>query len=183
MYGTGFLPTDEVNLYGVERDELYLTGTSEVALAAMHAEEVLDADASTPVRGLLDLLPPRGGRPEGHPRDVPRPQFDKVEMFVFTHPERSGEAHDFLLATEEELVAELGSPYRVVNIAAGDLGASASKKYDIEAWFPVRAATARSPRPRTRPTTSRAASRSASAPRRASSSFTRSTAPRSPRAR
>ena len=63
-------------------------------------------------------------------------QFDKVEMFVFTHPERSGETHDFLLATEEELVAELGLPYRVVNIAAGDLGASASKKYDIEAWFP-----------------------------------------------
>ena len=63
-------------------------------------------------------------------------QFDKVEMFVFTHPERSGEAHDSLLATEEELVAELGLPYRVVNIAAGDLGASASKKYDIEAWFP-----------------------------------------------
>ena len=63
-------------------------------------------------------------------------QFEKVEMFVFTLPERSGETHDFLLTIEEELVGELGLPYRVVNIAAGDLGASASKKYDIEAWFP-----------------------------------------------
>ena len=138
MYGTGFLPTDEVNLYRVERDELYLTGTSEVALAAMHAEEVLDADAlPLQLRGLLDLLPPRGGAAGKDTRGMFRVhQFDKVEMFVFTHPERSGETHDFLLATEEELVAELGLPYRVVNIAAGDLGASASKKYDIEAWFP-----------------------------------------------
>ncbi|HJS69589.1 MAG TPA: serine--tRNA ligase [Gaiellaceae bacterium] len=138
MYGTGFLPTDEVNLYGVERDELYLTGTSEVALAAMHSGEVLDADA-LPLQyaGYSTCFRREAGAAGKDARGMFRVhQFDKVEMFVFTHPERSGEAHDFLLATEEELVAELGLPYRVVNIAAGDLGASASKKYDIEAWFP-----------------------------------------------
>jgi seryl-tRNA synthetase len=138
MYGTGFLPTDEVNLYRVERDELYLTGTSEVALAAMHAGEVLDADA-LPLHyaGYSTCFRREAGAAGKDTRGMFRVhQFDKVEMFVFTLPERSPETHDFLLATEEELVAELGLPYRVVNIAAGDLGASASKKYDIEAWFP-----------------------------------------------
>ncbi|HET6695026.1 MAG TPA: serine--tRNA ligase [Gaiellaceae bacterium] len=138
MYGTGFLPTDEVNLYGVERDELYLTGTSEVALAAMHAGEVLDADA-LPLQyaGYSTCFRREAGAAGKDTRGMFRVhQFDKVEMFVFTLPDRSAEAHDSLLAVEEELVAELGLPYRVVNIAAGDLGASASKKYDIEAWFP-----------------------------------------------
>ena len=138
MYGTGFLPTDEVNLYGVERDELYLTGTSEVALAAMHSGEVLDADA-LPLQyaGYSTCFRREAGAAGKDTRGMFRVhQFDKVEMFVFTLPERSPETHDFLLAVEEELVAELGLPYRVVNIAAGDLGASASKKYDIEAWFP-----------------------------------------------
>jgi seryl-tRNA synthetase len=138
MYGTGFLPTDEVNLYRVERDELYLTGTSEVALAAMHSGEVLDADA-LPLRyaGYSTCFRREAGAAGKDTRGMFRVhQFDKVEMFVFTLPDRSAEAHDLLLATEEELVAELGIPYRVVNVAAGDLGASASKKYDIEAWFP-----------------------------------------------
>ena len=93
-------------------------------------------------------------------------QFDKVEMFVFCRPEESRDEHERLLAIEEELVAELGIPYRVVNVAAGDLGASAAKKYDIEAWFPARSATARSPRPRTRPTSRRGGSTSATAARR-----------------
>ena len=138
MYGTGFLPTDEVNLYRVERDELYLTGTSEVALAAMHSGEVLDTDA-LPLQyaGYSTCFRREAGAAGKDTRGMFRVhQFDKVEMFVFTLPERSPEVHDFLLATEEELVAELGLPYRVVNIAAGDLGASASKKYDVEAWFP-----------------------------------------------
>ena len=141
MYGTGFLPTDEVNLYRVERDELYLTGTSEVALAAMHGGEVLDADA-LPLRyaGYSTCFRREAGAAGKDTRGMFRVhQFDKVEMFVFTRPEDSPEEHERLLATEEALVAELGLPYRVVNIAAGDLGASASKKYDIEAWFPGQA--------------------------------------------
>jgi seryl-tRNA synthetase len=138
MYGTGFLPTDEVNLYGVERDELYLTGTSEVALAAMHGGEVLDADA-LPLRyaGYSTCFRREAGAAGKDTRGMFRVhQFDKVEMFVFCRPEGSPAEHERLLATEEALVGELGLPYRVVNIAAGDLGASASKKYDIEAWFP-----------------------------------------------
>jgi seryl-tRNA synthetase len=138
MHGTGFLPTDEVNIYSVERDELYLTGTSEVALAGFHSGEVLEAD-SLPLRyaGYSTCFRREAGAAGKDTRGMFRVhQFDKVEMFVFCSPEVSAEEHDRLLGVEEELVAELGLPYRVVNIAAGDLGASASKKYDIEAWFP-----------------------------------------------
>jgi seryl-tRNA synthetase len=138
MHGTGFLPTDEVNIYSVERDELYLTGTSEVALAGFHSGEVLEGD-DLPLRyaGYSTCFRREAGAAGKDTRGMFRVhQFDKVEMFVFCSPERSAEEHDRLLAVEEELVAELGLPYRVVNIAAGDLGASASKKYDIEAWFP-----------------------------------------------
>jgi seryl-tRNA synthetase len=141
MYGTGFFPTDEVNIYRIERDELYLTGTSEVALAAMHAGEVLEADA-LPLHyaGYSACFRREAGAAGKDTRGMFRVhQFDKVEMFVFCLPERSREEHDRLLAVEEELIAELDIPYRVVNIAAGDLGASASKKYDIEAWFPGQA--------------------------------------------
>ena len=138
MYGTGFLPTDEVNIYGVERDELYLTGTSEVALAGFHSGETLEG-GDLPLRyaGYSTCFRREAGAAGKDTRGMFRVhQFDKVEMFVFCLPESSPEEHDRLLAVEEELVSELGLPYRVVNIAAGDLGASASKKYDIEAWFP-----------------------------------------------
>jgi seryl-tRNA synthetase len=138
MHGTGFLPTDEVNIYSVERDELYLTGTSEVALAGFHSGEVLEGD-DLPLRyaGYSTCFRREAGAAGKDTRGMFRVhQFDKVEMFVFCLPERSADEHDHLLAVEEELVAELGLPYRVVNIAAGDLGAAASKKYDIEAWFP-----------------------------------------------
>ena len=138
MYGTGFLPTDEVNIYRIERDELYLTGTSEVALAALHMGETLDA-GELPLRyaGYSTCFRREAGAAGKDTRGMFRVhQFDKVEMFVFTRPEDSAEEHDRLLAVEEELVQELGIPYRVVNVAAGDLGASAAKKYDIEAWFP-----------------------------------------------
>jgi seryl-tRNA synthetase len=138
MYGTGFLPTDEVNIYRIERDELYLTGTSEVALAAMHMGETLDAD-SLPLHyaGYSTCFRREAGAAGKDTRGMFRVhQFDKVEMFVFCLPERSPEEHDYLLSVEEKLVAELGVPYRVVNIAAGDLGAGAVRKYDIEAWFP-----------------------------------------------
>jgi seryl-tRNA synthetase len=138
MYGTGFLPTDEVNIYEIERDELYLTGTSEVALAAMHRGEVLDAGV-LPLRyaGYSACFRREAGAAGKDTRGMFRVhQFDKVEMFVFCRPDASSDEHERLLATEEALVGELGLPYRVVNIAAGDLGASAAKKYDVEAWFP-----------------------------------------------
>jgi seryl-tRNA synthetase len=138
MYGTGFLPTEEVNLYRIERDDLYLTGTSEVALAAMHMDEELDA-ATLPRRyaGYSTCFRREAGAAGKDTRGMFRVhQFDKVEMFVFCLPEHSSEQHEHLLSIEEELVQELGVPYRVVNIAAGDLGDSAAKKYDIEAWFP-----------------------------------------------
>jgi seryl-tRNA synthetase len=138
MYGTGFLPTDDVNIYHVERDELYLTGTSEVSLAALHMGEIVDEDA-LPLRyaGYSTCFRREAGAAGKDTRGMFRVhQFDKVEMFSFTRPEDSAEEHELLLSIEEEIVAELGFPYRVVNVAAGDLGSSASKKYDIEAWMP-----------------------------------------------
>ncbi len=138
MYGTGFLPTDDVNIYYIERDELYLTGTSEVALAGLHMEEILDAD-DLPLRyaGYSTCFRREAGAAGKDTRGIFRVhQFDKVEMYSFTRPEDSREEHEYLLSIEEELVQELGIPYRVVNVAAGDLGPSAAKKYDIEAWFP-----------------------------------------------
>jgi seryl-tRNA synthetase len=138
MYGTGFLPTDEVNIYRIERDDLYLTGTSEVALAALHMDEELDA-ASLPLRyaGYSTCFRREAGAAGKDTRGMFRVhQFDKVEMFVFCLPEESNDMHELLLSVEEELVRELEVPYRIVNVAAGDLGASATKKYDIEAWFP-----------------------------------------------
>jgi seryl-tRNA synthetase len=139
MHGTGFLPTDEVNIYRIERDDLYLTGTSEVALAAMHMDEKLDA-GELPLRyaGYSTCFRREAGAAGKDTRGMFRVhQFDKVEMFVFCLPETSQDEHEHLLAIEEELVQELGIPYRVVNVAAGDLGGSATKKYDIEAWFPT----------------------------------------------
>ncbi len=138
MYGTGFLPTDDVNIYHVERDDLYLTGTSEVALAGLHMEEILASDA-LPMRyaGYSTCFRREAGAAGKDTRGIFRVhQFDKVEMYSFARPEDSREEHEYLLMVEEELVQELGIPYRVVNVAAGDLGASAAKKYDIEAWFP-----------------------------------------------
>ena len=138
MYGTGFLPTDEVNIYRVERDDLYLTGTSEVALAGFHMDEILDGE-SLPLRyaGYSTNFRREAGAAGKDTRGMFRVhQFEKVEMFVYTRPEESRETHEELLAVEEELVAELGLPYRVVDIAVGDLGASAARKFDIEAWFP-----------------------------------------------
>jgi seryl-tRNA synthetase len=138
MYGTGFLPTDEVNIYKVERDELYLTGTSEVGVAGMHMGEILDFGA-LPLRyaGYSTNFRRESGAAGKDTRGMFRVhQFDKVEMFVFTTIDVARDEHERLLAIEEELLGTLGVPYRVVNVAAGDLGASAVKKYDIEGWFP-----------------------------------------------
>jgi len=136
MYGTGFFPTDAVNIYGVERDDLYLVGTSEVPVAAFHAQEILE---ELPLRYVAysTCFRREAGAAGKDTRGMFRVhQFDKVEMFVYCVPEASADEHERLLAIEEGLVKELDLPYRVINVAAGDLGAPAVKKYDIEAWFP-----------------------------------------------
>ena len=136
MYGTGFFPTEKSNIYALEADGLYLTGTSEVALAGFHMGEILD---EVPLRyaAFSTCFRRESGAAGKDTRGMFRVhQFNKVELFVYCEPDRSGEEHDRLLAIEEELVQALGLPYRVVNVAAGDLGDPAAKKYDIEAWFP-----------------------------------------------
>jgi seryl-tRNA synthetase len=136
MYGTGFFPTDRSNIYALEADELYLTGTSEVALAGFHMTEILE---ELPLRysAFSTCFRRESGAAGKDTRGMFRVhQFNKVELYVYCEPAVSGDEHDRLLAIEEELVQALGLPYRVVNVAAGDLGASAAKKYDIEAWFP-----------------------------------------------
>ncbi|HEX9695986.1 MAG TPA: serine--tRNA ligase [Actinomycetota bacterium] len=142
MEGTGFLPTDEAQIYTLPEDDLYLVGTSEVPLAAMHQDEYLPADA-LPLRyaGFSTCFRREAGTYGKDTRGIFRVhQFDKVEMFSFTTPEQSWDEHEFLLSVEEEILQELQIPYRVMNIAAGDLGQPAAKKYDVEAWMPGQAA-------------------------------------------
>ena len=139
MYGTGFLPTEESNLYHLERDDLYLTGTSEVALAGIHTDERLE-ESELPAKyaAFSTNFRREAGAAGKDTKGMFRVhQFDKVEMYVYCAPEDSAGFHEQLLANEEELVQALGLPYRVMNIAVGDLGAPAAKKYDIEAWFPA----------------------------------------------
>jgi seryl-tRNA synthetase len=138
MYGTGFLPTDEAQLYVTRDDDLYLVGTSEVALAGLHQGELLEA-GRVPRRyvGYSTCFRREAGAHGKDTRGIFRVhQFDKVEMFSFTGPEASWEEHEFLLACEEELIQGLGLPYRVANVCTGELGASAAKKYDLEVWLP-----------------------------------------------
>jgi seryl-tRNA synthetase len=138
MYGTGFLPTDAVNIYVTREDDLYLVGTSEVPLAAFHMGEILDSDA-LPIRyaGYSTCFRREAGSYGKDTRGIFRVhQFDKVEMFSFTRPEESWDEHEFLVSIEEEIIGNLELPYRIVNIAAGDLGGAAAKKYDIEVWLP-----------------------------------------------
>jgi seryl-tRNA synthetase len=139
MYGTGYLPTEESNLYRLEKDELYLTGTSEVALAAIHADERLaEADLPAKYTAFTTNFRREAGAAGKDTKGMFRVhQFDKVEMYVYCLPEQSSDRHEELLAHEEEITQGLGIPYRVMNIAVGDLGAPAVKKYDIEAWFPA----------------------------------------------
>ena len=138
MYASGFLPTDEVNIYVTTPDELYLVGTSEVPLAAFHFGEMLE-EAELPIRyaGYSTCFRREAG---SYGKDLGGMfrvhQFDKVEMFSFATPETSWDEHERLLAIEERIIGDLEIPYRVVNIAAGDLGGAAAKKYDIEAWLP-----------------------------------------------
>ncbi len=138
LYGTGFLPDTEQQIYRLADDPLYLVGTSEVALASLHAGEILDA-GQLPVRyaGFSPCFRREAGAAGRDTRGIFRVhQFDKVEMFCFVEPEESTAEHERLLAIEEGILTELEIPYRVVNIAVGDLGASAAKKYDCEAWLP-----------------------------------------------
>jgi seryl-tRNA synthetase len=139
MYGTGFLPTEESNLYRLEKDELYLTGTSEVALAAIHMDDRLEEEELPALYvGFTTNFRREAGAAGKDTKGMFRVhQFDKVEMYVYCVPEQSAEFHERLLAYEEEIAQALRLPYRVMNIAAGDLGAPAAKKYDIEAWFPA----------------------------------------------
>ena len=146
LFGTGFFPDDDQQVYevgvdageGLRSDDLYLVGTSEVALAAYHTDEILD-EGDLPLRyaGFSSCFRREAGAAGKDTAGIFRVhQFDKVEMFSFCHPDRSWDEHEFLLSLEEEIVRSLEIPYRVVNVAAGDLGSSAAKKYDIEAWIP-----------------------------------------------
>ena len=133
LFWTGFLPTDRAQIYEIAGDDLFLVGTSEVSLAALHADEIL-AEEDLPLRyaGFSTCFRREAGAAGKDTRGIFRVhQFDKVEMFSFVHPDSSAEEHDRILAIQEEIFGELGIPYRVVNIAAGDLGASAAKKYDL----------------------------------------------------
>ncbi|MGD0453257.1 MAG: serine--tRNA ligase [Solirubrobacteraceae bacterium] len=138
LYGTGFLPDTEQQIYSLPEDELFLVGTSEVALASLHDGEIIDAEL-LPLRyaGFSPCFRREAGAAGKDTRGMIRVhQFDKVEMFSFVAPEESTDEHERILAIEEEILGELGLPYRVVNIAVGDLGNSAAKKYDCEAWIP-----------------------------------------------
>ncbi|HET6829778.1 MAG TPA: serine--tRNA ligase [Solirubrobacterales bacterium] len=138
LFGTGFFPGEREMIYEVPRDELFLVGTSEVALAALHADEIIEP-GKLPLRyaGISTCFRREAGAAGKDTRGIFRVhQFDKVEMFSFVEPEAARDEHQRLLAVEERILAALEIPYRVVDIAAGDLGASAVRKFDCEAWIP-----------------------------------------------
>ena len=138
LYGTGFFPDDAEQVYEIPNDDLYLVGTSEVPLAALHTNEIINME-ELPIRyaGFSTCFRREAGTYGKDTTGIFRVhQFDKVEMFSFCNPEKSEEEHEFILSVEEELLQYLEIPYRVVDVCAGDLGASAAKKYDIEAWIP-----------------------------------------------
>jgi seryl-tRNA synthetase len=138
LEGTGYFPEAREQIYEIEKDELFLTGTSEVALASLHADQILDA-ADLPLRycAFSTCFRREAGAAGRDTRGIFRVhQFDKVEMFSFVDPANSKGEHERLLSIEERILGELEIPYRVVNIPVGDLGAPAAKKYDCEAWIP-----------------------------------------------
>jgi seryl-tRNA synthetase len=138
LFGTGFLPDTEQQLYQLGEDELYLAGTSEVALASLHDGEILDAERlPLSYAGFSSCFRREAGAAGKDTRGIFRVhQFEKVEMFSFVAPDESTAEHERILGIEEEILQELRLPYRVVNIAVNDLGSSAAKKYDCEAWLP-----------------------------------------------
>ena len=138
LHGTGFFPAEREMIYEVERDELFLVGTSEVSLAALHADEIVAGDR-LPIRyaGISTCFRREAGAAGRDTRGIFRVhQFDKVEMFSFVHPEESAAEHQRLLAIEEGILQALDIPYRVVDIPVGDLGAPAARKFDCEGWIP-----------------------------------------------
>jgi seryl-tRNA synthetase len=138
LYGTGFFPGEREMIYEIEKDELFLAGTSEVPLAALHADEIIEP-GTLPLRyaGISTCFRREAGAAGKDTRGIFRVhQFDKVEMFSFVEPEAAREEHERLLAIEERILGGLEIPYRVVDIPVGDLGAPAARKFDLEAWIP-----------------------------------------------
>jgi seryl-tRNA synthetase len=138
LYGTGVFPGDREMIYEVPHDELFLVGTSEVSLASLHADQIMEAD-DLPKRygGFSTCFRREAGAAGRDTRGIFRVhQFDKVEMFSFVEPGASGEEHERILAIQEGILGELEIPYRVVDVAVGDLGAPAARKFDCEAWIP-----------------------------------------------
>ncbi|MFT7476325.1 MAG: seryl-tRNA synthetase [Verrucomicrobiales bacterium] len=138
MIDSGFFPTDEHQVYTVAEDELYLVGTSEVPLAGLHRGDRLDlADLPLRYAGFSSCFRREAGTYGKDTRGIFRVhQFDKVEMFIWSDPNKSWEEHELLLEIEREILDDLALPYRVINVAAGDLGNPAAKKYDCEVWLP-----------------------------------------------
>ena len=142
MEGTGFLGQASENVYHLEKDDLYLVGTSEVPLAAFHMDEILPVE-KLPIRyaGYSSCFRREAGTYGKDTRGIIRVhQFDKVEMFSFCHPDQAQEEHRRLLQWEKELLDAMEIPYRVIDVASGDLGSSANRKFDIEAWIPTQMA-------------------------------------------
>src|SRR5206468_9409294 len=138
LYGTGFLPDTEQQIYELPEDDLYLIGTSGVALASLHREQILEP-GTLPRRyaGWSSCFRREAGSYGKDTRGIFRVhQFDKVEMFVYCRPDDAAAEHDRLLAWEEQMLAAIEVPYRVIDVAAGDLGSSAARKFDCEAWLP-----------------------------------------------
>lgn len=138
LFGTGFLPGDREQIYELPKDELFLVGTAEVPLASIHADAIFEAD-ELPVRyaGFSTCFRREAGAAGRDTRGIFRVhQFDKVEMYSFVEPSAASDEHERILAIEERILTELGLPYRVINVAVGDLGSSAAKKFDCEAWIP-----------------------------------------------
>ena len=138
MEEAGFFPTDRAQVYDVDDGELFLVGTSEVPLSALHRAETFTPDV-LPARyaGYSSCFRREAGTYGKDTRGIFRVhQFDKVEMFSFVEPDTSLEEHERILAIEEQIIGGLGIPYHVLNVAAGDLGPAAAKKYDIEGWLP-----------------------------------------------
>jgi seryl-tRNA synthetase len=142
MEGTGFLGQAAENVYRIEKDDVYLVGTSEVPLAAMHMDEILPAD-KLPLRyaGYSSCFRREAGTYGKDTRGIIRVhQFDKVEMFTFCKPEDAKEEHKRLLQWEKDFLTAMEIPFRVIDVASGDLGSSATRKFDIEAWVPTQGA-------------------------------------------
>jgi seryl-tRNA synthetase len=137
MEGTGFLGRHASEVYRLEADDLYLVGTSEVPLAGYHANEILQLDEPLRYAGWSSCYRREAGSYGKDTRGIIRVhQFDKVEMFSYCRPEEAAAEHQRLLAWEEEMLAKVEIPYRVIDVAAGDLGSSAARKFDCEAWVP-----------------------------------------------